>query len=90
MLGYNCLISAMCKDQKIEEVMEIVEKMKRDGCKPDTFNFNSLIYVLCKAGKMDEAFQLYENFLLEGVTANSVTYNTLFMEFYRRENGKNL
>ncbi|KAF5200313.1 Pentatricopeptide repeat-containing protein [Thalictrum thalictroides] len=79
---YASLITARCREGRVEDVKMVVEGMCKQGFELDGLTYNSIITDLCKAGKMAEA----RSFLLEMIErkSNAQTYASLITA-YRRE-----
>ncbi|CAN8257991.1 unnamed protein product [Cochlearia groenlandica] len=71
-VGYNCLLSALCKEHRIPEAINIFREMPRKGCKPDVYTFNSMISGLCEVDNIEQALWLHRDMISEGVVANTV------------------
>ncbi|KAJ8529232.1 hypothetical protein K7X08_036067 [Anisodus acutangulus] len=86
---FGILINHLCKSYKIDEALQVFEKMGGSECdgilvKPDLVLYNTLIDGLCKVGKQEEGFKLMEKMRLEsGYEPNTVTYNCLIDGFCR-------
>ncbi|XP_009626803.1 pentatricopeptide repeat-containing protein At3g61520, mitochondrial [Nicotiana tomentosiformis] len=84
---FGILINHLCKSYKVDEAMQVFEKMggsESDGIlvKPDLVLYNTLIDGLCKVGRQEEGFKLMEKMRLEsGYEPNTVTYNCLIDGF---------
>ncbi|GAB4844531.1 hypothetical protein Ancab_037910 [Ancistrocladus abbreviatus] len=83
---FGIVINQLCKSRRIDEALEVLEKMKsgENGVlvEPDVVIYNTLIDGLCKIGRQEEAFALLER-MNSGVQCvpNTVTYNCLIDGF---------
>ncbi|RZC50743.1 hypothetical protein C5167_019170 [Papaver somniferum] len=74
---YSTLIDGLCKENRIEEAITLLDEMQSEGCFPNEVTYNALINGLCKKGDIARASKLVENMFLKGCIPNEVTYNTL-------------
>jgi pentatricopeptide repeat protein len=57
---YNSLINGLCKRGRIQEALNLFEKLQAEGIQPDSITYNTLICWLCREGAFDDAcFLLY-------------------------------
>ncbi|KAG8366571.1 hypothetical protein BUALT_Bualt17G0093800 [Buddleja alternifolia] len=74
---YCTLMDGLCKEDRTDDAMVLLDEMQLEGCCPSPATFNVLINGLCKKGDLARAAKLVENMFLKGCTPNEVTYNTL-------------
>jgi pentatricopeptide repeat protein len=55
----------------------VVDKLEKDGPKPDTVTYNELIRGYCDAGRLQDAKKVYDNLITNEYTPNKGTYGTL-------------
>ncbi|KAM6584748.1 hypothetical protein CsatB_011750 [Cannabis sativa] len=85
-ITYAILINRLCKSWRVDEAMEVFEKMSGEVGKytvePDVVIYNSLIDGLCKVGRQEEGLKLMEQMRSQNFCApNAVTYNCLIDGF---------
>lgn len=86
---YGILINHLCKIRRVDEAIEVLEKMKVDAeenggisVEPDVVLYNTLIDGLCKVGRQEEALVLMEKMKSEdGCSPTTSTYNTIMDGF---------
>ncbi|KAF5464356.1 hypothetical protein F2P56_014437 [Juglans regia] len=83
---FGILINHMCKARRVDEALEVFEKMKgvSDGLsvEPDVITYNTLIDGLCKVGRQEEGLTLMDQMRSENkCMPNTVTYNCLINGF---------
>ncbi|KAG2725376.1 hypothetical protein I3760_01G062800 [Carya illinoinensis] len=79
---FGILINYMCKSRRVNEALEVFEKMKggNDGLsvEPNVFTYNTLINGLCKVVRQEEGLTLMDRMRSENKCApDTVTYNCL-------------
>ncbi|KAJ4831200.1 hypothetical protein Tsubulata_007576 [Turnera subulata] len=74
---YSTLMDGLCREDRIEEAVSLLDEMQIEGCFPNPVSFNVLINGLCKKGDLARAAKLVDNMFLKGCVPNQVTYNTL-------------
>ncbi|KAG6730129.1 hypothetical protein I3842_01G064200 [Carya illinoinensis] len=83
---FGILINHMCKSRRVDEALEVFEKMKgvSDGLsvEPDVITYNTLIDGLCKVGRQEEGLTLMHQMRSENkCMPDTVTYNCLIDGF---------
>ncbi|XAR57455.1 hypothetical protein NMG60_11025608 [Bertholletia excelsa] len=85
---YGILINHLCKFHRVDEALEVFEKMNGESesggfaVKPDTIIYNTLIDGLCKVGRQEQGLDLMGKMRLQqGCVPNTVTYNCLIDGF---------
>nr|KJB72046.1 hypothetical protein B456_011G155600 [Gossypium raimondii] len=63
----NALVSALCKDGKIQEAISVFDLMTQRGIRPDVITYTTLIHafysiidILCKEGESSKAIEILE------------------------------
>ncbi|EPS63256.1 hypothetical protein M569_11526, partial [Genlisea aurea] len=74
---YNMLICRLLRENRIEEVYDLLADMKEKRTLPDCTTMNAVVCFLCKAGWMDIALQLYESREDFALSVNFMAYNYL-------------
>ncbi|KAG2725380.1 hypothetical protein I3760_01G063100 [Carya illinoinensis] len=82
---FGILINHMCKSRRVDEALEVFEKMKGVSglsVEPDVITYNTLIDGLCKVGRQEEGLTLMDQMRSENkCMPNTVTYNCLIDGF---------
>ncbi|KAF8390170.1 hypothetical protein HHK36_024692 [Tetracentron sinense] len=74
---YNILICRLLKENRLEEVLDLLTEMKEGQISPDKITMNAAMCFLCKAGMVDVALELYNSRSEFGLSPNSLAYNYL-------------
>ncbi|PIN00761.1 hypothetical protein CDL12_26735 [Handroanthus impetiginosus] len=74
---YNTLICRLLRENKIEQVYDLLVDMKEREILPDGVTMNAVLCFLCKAGRMDIAMDLYDLRADFGLSVNYMAYNYL-------------
>ncbi|XP_073289855.1 pentatricopeptide repeat-containing protein At1g71210, mitochondrial-like [Primulina huaijiensis] len=74
---YNILICRLLRENRLEEVYDLLEEMKESEIAPDNITMNAIMCFLCKVGRMDIAMGLYNSREEFGLSVNCMTYNYL-------------
>lgn len=72
---YNILICRLLKENRLQEVCDLLLDMKESHIVPDKVTMNAVLCFFCKAGMMDVALDLYAMKTEFGLTPNSLVYN---------------
>ncbi|XP_061373374.1 pentatricopeptide repeat-containing protein At3g04130, mitochondrial-like [Gastrolobium bilobum] len=86
---FTTIMCALAKAGKFEEALQVVERMRSNGCRPDTLFYNSFIYTLGRAGRIDNATYVFKVEMPKaGVAPNASTYNSVISMYchYAQEN----
>ncbi|KAM1002304.1 hypothetical protein COP2_002841 [Malus domestica] len=78
---YNTLICRLLKEDRLEEVCDLLMEMKEGKISPDKITMNAALCFFCKAGMVDVALELYNSRSEFGLTPNSMVYNYLINIF---------
>ncbi|KHN07499.1 Pentatricopeptide repeat-containing protein, partial [Glycine soja] len=78
-LTYNVVVNGLCKEDRVDDALRVVEMMAKKGKKPDVVTYNTLLKGLCGAAKIDEAMELWKLLLSEKfhVKLDVFTFNNL-------------
>ncbi|MQL88210.1 hypothetical protein Taro_020766 [Colocasia esculenta] len=82
---YNKLICQLLKENRLEEVYEILVEMREKGIAPDKVTMNFALCFFCKAGMVDVALMLYKSRLEFGLSLNNLAYNHLINALCTKE-----
>ncbi|XP_020553804.1 pentatricopeptide repeat-containing protein At1g71210 [Sesamum indicum] len=74
---YNTLICRLLRENRLEEVHDLLVDMKQREILPDDVTMNAVLCFLCKAGMMDIAMDLYNSRIEFGLSVNCMAYNYL-------------
>ncbi|GFP79454.1 pentatricopeptide repeat-containing protein at1g71210 [Phtheirospermum japonicum] len=74
---YNTLICRLLRENRMEEVYDMLADMKEKEILPDNVTMNATLCFLCKAGRMDIALDLYDSRAEFGLSVNYMAYNYL-------------
>ncbi|KAL3642876.1 hypothetical protein CASFOL_013691 [Castilleja foliolosa] len=74
---YNLLVCRLLRENRLEEVYDLLTEMKEKEILPDDVTMNMVLCFLCKAGMMDIAMNLYNSRVEFGLSVNSMAYNYL-------------
>lgn len=74
---YNILICKLLRENRLEEVCDLLMEMKEDQILPDKVTMNAALCFFCKAGMVDVALELYNLRSEFGLTPTSMAYNYL-------------
>ncbi|KAL6507134.1 hypothetical protein OROHE_022033 [Orobanche hederae] len=74
---YNMLICRLLRENRMEEVYDMLVDMKEKEMLPDNSTMNATLCFLCKAGRMDIAVDLYDSRAEFGLSVNYMAYNYL-------------
>uniref|UniRef100_A0A1D1XF30 Pentatricopeptide repeat-containing protein At1g71210 n=1 Tax=Anthurium amnicola TaxID=1678845 RepID=A0A1D1XF30_9ARAE len=83
---YNKLLCQLLKENRLEEVYQILVEMRDERIAPDMVTMNSALCFFCKAGMVDVALMLYKSRLEYGLSPNSLAYNQLINALCTMEN----
>ncbi|KMT18760.1 hypothetical protein BVRB_2g028810 [Beta vulgaris subsp. vulgaris] len=72
---YNILICRLLKENRLEEVSDLLLDMKESQIVPDKVTMNAVMCFFCKAGMMDVALELYDRKAEFGLTPHSLVFN---------------
>ncbi|XP_065868523.1 pentatricopeptide repeat-containing protein At4g20740 [Euphorbia lathyris] len=74
---YMIMIKGLCKFGRIEEMTEVLGRMRANLCKPDVFAYTAMIRVLVGQGNLDGSLQVWEEMEQDGVDPDVMAYVTL-------------
>ncbi|KAL3532714.1 hypothetical protein ACH5RR_006235 [Cinchona calisaya] len=79
---YNTLVSRLLRQNRLEEVFDLLVEMKEQNILPDGVTMNTTLCFFCKAGMLDVAMQLYDSRAEFGLSVNSMAYNYLINSLF--------
>ena len=59
MFRYNVLICSLLRENRLEELCDLLMEMKDGQISPDMVTMNAALCFFCKAGMVDVALELY-------------------------------
>ncbi|KAH6779157.1 hypothetical protein C2S52_010394 [Perilla frutescens var. hirtella] len=74
---FNALICRLLRENRLEEVYDLLIEMNKHGVVPDDVTMNAVLCFLCKAGMMETATGLYDSRVEFGLSVNRMAYNYL-------------
>ncbi|KAJ4960765.1 hypothetical protein NE237_020675 [Protea cynaroides] len=74
---YNMLICRLLRENRLEEVCDLLMEMKEGKISPDKVTMNAALCFFCKAGMVDVALDFYNSRKEFGLSPNSLAYNYL-------------
>lgn len=74
---YNVLLSGLLKENRLEELCDLLMEMKEERISPDMITMNAALCFFCKAGMVDVALELYNSRSEFGLSPNSMACNYL-------------
>ncbi|KAI3414616.1 uncharacterized protein J3R85_016026, partial [Psidium guajava] len=77
MYRYNMLICKLLRQNRLEEVFEMLMEMKEAHVLPDKVTLNAALCFFCKAGMVEVALQLFDLRAEFGLSINGMAYNYL-------------
>ena len=86
MISYNTLIRGWCEKGCEDRAIEVMERMKAAGVRPDVVTLNTLIRSYCKDRNMRAAMSLLETMRRTGLRPNVRTYTTLMQGWIELKN----
>ncbi|KAM7503248.1 hypothetical protein LguiB_002152 [Lonicera macranthoides] len=77
MFRYNMLICRLLRENRLEDVCDLLMEMKEREITPDEVTMNSALCFFCKAGMVEVALELYNSRVDFGLSPSSMAYNYL-------------
>ncbi|CAH1421760.1 unnamed protein product [Lactuca virosa] len=74
---YNSLILRLLRENRLEEVCDLVIEMRENNIPPDELTMNIVLCFFCKAGMVDIAVKLYDSRTEIGLSLSSMAVNYL-------------
>ncbi|BFG20349.1 hypothetical protein CerSpe_066230 [Prunus speciosa] len=74
---FMILIKGLCKMGRIDEMLQLLERMRVNLCKPDVFAYTAMIKVLISEGNLDGCLRVWEEMKRDRVEADVMAYATL-------------
>ncbi|KAK8952919.1 Pentatricopeptide repeat-containing protein [Platanthera guangdongensis] len=83
---YNIMMNIYGKKGWIEEVSQVLAKLKSHGLEPDLYSYNTLIKAYGVAGMVEEAVNVVQEMRTKGFEPDRVTYTNVIYAHQRNEN----
>ncbi|KAJ3094177.1 hypothetical protein HK100_006249, partial [Physocladia obscura] len=83
-LTYTALITGHIRASRLEHAIELLNRMKSKGIKPETGTFNSIIQGLGKAGRLEAAQEFITVMERENCLPDAYTFNSLMHLLLKR------
>ncbi|PSR86730.1 Pentatricopeptide repeat-containing protein [Actinidia chinensis var. chinensis] len=74
---YNMLICRLLRENRLEDVCDLLIEMKESRISPDEVTMNAALCFFCKAGMVEVALELYNSRAEFGLSPSSMAYNYL-------------
>ncbi|KAK9283898.1 hypothetical protein L1049_012153 [Liquidambar formosana] len=74
---FMILIKGLCKAGRMEEVVELLSRMRGNLCKPDVFAYTAMVRVLVSEGNLDGCLRIWKEMKRDGVDPDVMAYGTL-------------
>lgn len=74
---FMILIKGLCKAGRVEEMLEVLGRMRVELCKPDVFAYTAMVRVLVGEGNLDGCLRVWEEMRRDGVDPDVIAYGTV-------------
>ncbi|KAF8398316.1 hypothetical protein HHK36_017243 [Tetracentron sinense] len=74
---FMILIKGLCKVVRIDEVFDLLSRMRGNLCKPDVFAYTAMIRVLVSEGNLDGCLRVWEEMQRDRIEPDVMAYTTL-------------
>ncbi|KAJ3071633.1 hypothetical protein HDU98_005028 [Podochytrium sp. JEL0797] len=81
---YTALISSHIRGNRLDQAIELFQRMKAKGIAPNVNTFNSVVQGLCTSGKIDNAVDFLKVMNKAKCSPDTTTYNTLMNALLKR------
>ncbi|KAG6479996.1 pentatricopeptide repeat-containing protein At4g20740-like [Zingiber officinale] len=76
-ITFMILAKGFCRAGRMNDLFQLLERMRSELCKPDVFAYTALIKVLDSEGNMDGCLRVWEELVKDGVKVDVVAYSTM-------------
>jgi len=76
---FMLLVKGLCKGGRIDEMLEVLGRMRESLCKPDVFAYTALVRILVRAGDLDACLRVWEEMKRDGVVVDPKAYATMIV-----------
>jgi len=73
------LVKGLCKGGRIDEMFEVLGRMRERLCKPDVFAYTALVRILVRVGDLDACLRVWEEMKRDGVVVDPKAYATMIV-----------
>ncbi|KAL2478402.1 Pentatricopeptide repeat-containing protein [Forsythia ovata] len=80
---FMILIKGFCKAGRMDEVFDLLDRMRNNLCKPDVFAYTAMVKVLVSEGNLESCLRVWEEMQRDGVEPDVMAYSTLVMALCR-------
>lgn len=74
---FMILVKGLCKVGRVDEVLELLSRMRGQLCKPDVFAYTAMVRVLVAEGNLDGCLKIWEEMKMDRVEPDVMAYATL-------------
>uniref|UniRef100_A0A0A9CRE8 PROP1-like PPR domain-containing protein n=1 Tax=Arundo donax TaxID=35708 RepID=A0A0A9CRE8_ARUDO len=74
---YNSLVGGLCYVGRLEEALDLLNKLKDSPKTPDIYTFTIVLDGFCKVGRTEEAMAIFHDAIGMGLSPTTFTYNAL-------------
>ena len=74
---YNSLINGLCKADKLQEALQLLDVMGKMGHQPNEITYNTLLNGFCRVGNLEKVRALLQELPEKGCRPKVVSYSTL-------------
>ncbi|KMZ61794.1 Pentatricopeptide repeat-containing protein [Zostera marina] len=74
---FMIIAKGLCKEGKVDQVFEILGRMRSECCKPDVFAYTAMVKVLVGEGYLDGCLRIWEEMERDGVMPDAMAYTTV-------------
>lgn len=76
-ITFTILAKGLCKAGRIDQLLEILDRMRQELCRPDIFAYTAMVKVLALQGNLDGCLKVWEEMKKDKVEADVMAYTTL-------------
>ena len=76
-VNFMVLIKGLCKVGRIDEMLNVLSKMRENLCKPSMFAYTAMVRVLVEVGNLDGCLRVSEEMKKDKVEPDATEYATL-------------
>ncbi|XP_024028046.1 pentatricopeptide repeat-containing protein At4g20740 isoform X2 [Morus notabilis] len=74
---FMILIKGLCKAGRVEEMLEVLGRMRGELCKPDVFAYTAMVRVMVGEGNLDGCLRVWEEMRSDRVEPDVIAYGTV-------------
>ncbi|KAL2337107.1 hypothetical protein Fmac_011553 [Flemingia macrophylla] len=76
---FMVLVKGLCKGGRIEEMLEVLGRMRERLCRPDVFAYTALVRILVPEGNFDACLRVWQEMKRDGVEPDVKAYATMIV-----------